>query len=100
MPPLECWRGTRPSQAANCRPEWNTEASGTEASGTLAASEAERGARKADEEAAVREIAALEPALDRALALPDVVARPAALKEVRAAGGIAGMLAACFGRHA
>jgi hypothetical protein len=36
LPPLELWRGTRPSQAANCRPDWKCEGSGTVAAMAVA----------------------------------------------------------------
>jgi hypothetical protein len=36
FPPVEFWRGTNPSQAANCRPEAKTPASGTAAAIALA----------------------------------------------------------------
>src|SRR5712671_3176947 len=35
-PPLLCARGVRPSQAANCRPDWKSVASGTAAAIALA----------------------------------------------------------------
>src|SRR4030095_16947359 len=36
LPPLECWSGVRPSQAANCRPDRNWCGSVTEAANAVA----------------------------------------------------------------